>query len=65
MKIEINGVVTRHILTPQTATTQTQTRDLMTSDINQEDIIETVKIAFTVYEAVKILIASIKNIFKK
>lgn len=42
-----------------------QNRDIVPSDINPEDVIETVKIVFTVLEAVKILIQSIKNIFKK
>jgi hypothetical protein len=54
-KIDCGGGVVKLMQQP------TQTREI----IDPAEVIETVKLTFTIVEAVKILIATIRSIFKK
>jgi hypothetical protein len=58
-RLNFGGGVNRNITTAETSN-----RNLMGDDITPEDVIETVRITFTIIEAIKILIASLRNIFK-
>lgn len=65
MKIQVNGVVEKHIFVKAPAPTKRALMEETSATITPEEVHTVVNIVFTVAEAIKILIAAFKSWFKK